>query len=223
MKYLNCLFAAGVSLLVMSGLTACHQAANQKTVGGDTVAQSSKDTSAQDTVAGEAHKGTVPADKLIVPGKSIGQTHLSETLDSVILKLGKPDVSDDAMGKSLCTWYDKHNKTGYQLNTFSNREMGTPDEDNSRLKIIRVTSPYFETAEHLQVGSALKQINQKYALKKMLTLAKGTDTVTVYKVNDNTVFEFSKAQVCIGIAVEDPKSSGMLSYSYFFPGMKEVK
>lgn len=97
--------------------------------------------------------------QLIVPGKSIGQTKLNENAKIVFEKLGKPDNDDAAMGKSLSTWYAHHNPSGYQTQIFCSRYSGNPDETVTHVIQIRVTSPYFKTANSIGVGSTLKQIN----------------------------------------------------------------
>ena len=60
----------------------------------------------------------ITAKQLIIPGKSIGQTKVDESMETVFERFGRPDSSDAAMGSSLAVWYAGHDKAGYKTSIF---------------------------------------------------------------------------------------------------------
>jgi len=105
------------------------------------------------------------ADWLIVPGKSVGKVALNQNTDSVLSTLGKPDLTDGAMGSSMLTWLGKNGDSTSRVSIFTQRDMGGPDESISRVKQIRVTSPQFKTAEGIGTGATLTDLNSSYSIK----------------------------------------------------------
>ncbi len=141
----------------------------------------------------------VPAAALIVPGRSIGGTALGEPYEAVEARLGTPDASDAAMGKMMATWYAGHNPGGHQTALFFTRNMGAADE-TSRVRQVRVTSPYFKTAGGLGVGAPLQAIEQQYALEPV---AAYEENGTRYRTMgaDGILFEIGPGDRCVGIIV----------------------
>ena len=74
------------------------------------VSEAIKNESENHTDAGNTAQTVIADDKLITPGKSIGQMVLNEATSEAMSRLGKPDFADAAMGKSVSVWYDDHNK-----------------------------------------------------------------------------------------------------------------
>jgi len=138
-------------LAVTSLMLGCEQSSTHKTLA-DSL-----------HMADTALKTISPA-RMIVPGKRIGLISINENADSVILKLGKPARADAAMGASMMTWFIKRKKHTYQTSIYAHRNMGGADEAVSHVKEIRVTSPWYKTADYSGAGSALKDIKKLYKL-----------------------------------------------------------
>jgi hypothetical protein len=156
----------------------------------------------------------VSAAQLIDPGKSIGLTHLGESLDSVTINLGKPDRGDAGMGAAFTTWFAKHDTLGYQTDIYSHRMMGDKDEDASRVKLIRVTSPYFKTIQGAGAGLSLAEIGKHFHVEHIADYIKGNDTLKVYDdTKEGIAFEVNATGKCTGVSVHKPKdaSTGYLS------------
>jgi hypothetical protein len=150
-------------------------------------------------------KAIVP-DKMIVPGKSIGEIYINENADSLIKKLGKPDSSDTAMGASFMMWYDKHGKKLHQISIYAHRNMGDKDEAISNIKEICVTAPRFKTADYAGAGSALKDVIKLYKLKKHI--ASGDKKLWLYDNYETGIgFEVDSTGKCLAVYVHAPGDS----------------
>lgn len=150
----------------------------------------------------------IGASQLIVPGKSIGDTYIGESLDSVITRLGKPDQSDAAMGSSLSTWFAKHDSTAAQTDIFSHHNYGAKDESVSRVKLVRVTSPWFKTSEYIHNGMPLDSITIHYHLKHVADYSSAKDTLKIYDdVAQGIAFEINNQHKCAGILIHAAKDS----------------
>jgi hypothetical protein len=146
------------------------------------------------------------ANKVIVPGKSIGNIEIGMN-DSNLVAFGKPDMSDAAMGKAWLTWYGKkpdehNNKT--QLNVY------TAYKDTSMrtktVQQVRTTSSFFETAGGLHVYADLNDIKQQYpTLKKVAVYTDEGRKIDVYDAQQQGIaFEIVNAnqqQICTGIII----------------------
>jgi hypothetical protein len=110
-------------------------------------------------------KHQTSANWLIVPGKSIGKVTLDGNADSVLIRLGKPNLTEGAMGSSLLTWLGKNGDSTSRVSIFTQRDMGSPDESISRVKEIRVTSVQFKTAEGIGTGALLTDLTAHYSIK----------------------------------------------------------
>lgn len=158
---------------------------------------------------------SVSAAQLIVRGKSIGQTKLNEDAKLVFQRLGKPDGGDAAMGKSLAVWYANHNPQGYQTQIFFSRQMGAADENVSRVKQIRVTSPYFKTVNGIGAGSTLKQIHASFKVKKTASYKEKKQSFSVYDTDKGIAFETAATGKCVGVIVYLPEDRGGFTYFPF--------
>jgi hypothetical protein len=207
-------------ILAAMGLMACNQSAKTNHAV-DTITTHTPDTVKQDSDTTTAKKPMV-ADKLIIPGKAIGQTILGEDAANVFKRLGKPDAGDAAMGKALSIWYVGHDTTGYQTMIYTARQMGTQD-DVARVKQIRVTSPWFMTAEGIHNGSTLQQISKLYEVKKSATFTLKKEAYTIYRSDKGIAFEVGPQDVCKGIVVFDAASQPGQMYLPFYSDMKVVE
>ena len=158
--------------------------------------------------------------KLIIPGKSIGLTRIYENADSVFQILGKPDSSDAAMGKMMASWY----RNNHETHIFFSRNMGNADE-SSRVKQIRITSPYFITANGISVGSALDSINQYFPNAKNAASyisPKTKKEVIIYDdLKGGVAFEIDTQKKCIGINIHKPNEEAYETYIAFFSSFKK--
>ncbi|MGN8067357.1 hypothetical protein ACTJKG_00030 [Mucilaginibacter sp. 22184] len=178
-------------LLCCTALFACKQPA-QKQNSADTIAN------AADT----AKAKTAVTNKLITPGRSIGDIVLSEDVANVSQLLGRPDSSDAAMGSSLMVWYAGHKADGYRTSVFAHRKMGDKDEIISRVKKILINSPEYKTAEGLGVGSTVDEIKKSYNLKPTSDYKNKDGKVQVYTDLDKGIsFEIDAAGKCVGVVV----------------------
>lgn len=160
-------------------------------------------------------KDTVSAAALIVPGKSIGKILLKEDSKKVYDMLGKPDSGDAAMGRSLSTWYADHDKNGYATQVFCTRNMGNPDELTSRVKQIRVTSPYFKTKEGIGAGSTFNEIDAVFTVKKSVSYPKKNPPYSIYDTGKGIAFEIDQHKKCMAVIVYLPGDKGGITYLSF--------
>lgn len=165
------------------------------------------------------------ANKVIVPGKSIGNIEIKMD-DSRLEAFGKPDMSDAAMGKAWLTWYGKkpdehNNKT--QLNVY------TAYKDTSMraktVQQIRTTSSFFETAGGLRVYASLSDIKQQYPkLKKVAVYMDDGRKIDVYDAQQQGIaFEIVDAnqqQICTGIIIHKSGVKVTQVYISLHPDMK---
>ncbi|RYD78956.1 MAG: hypothetical protein EOP53_10375 [Sphingobacteriales bacterium] len=153
--------------------------------------------------------------KMIIPGKSIGLTHLYESADSVFLLLGKPDSSDAAMGKMMASWY----KNNHETHIFFGRKMGSEDE-TSRVKQIRITSSYFVTEKGVSVGSAIHQIQMEFPELKIAGSYISPQThlqTTIYDdLQKGIAFETDAKNGCVGITVHKPNQQSYEIYNALY-------
>ncbi|MBS7566188.1 hypothetical protein KHS38_17400 [Mucilaginibacter sp. Bleaf8] len=204
-KYMPMLFAAAL-------LAACNNRPNTQ----QTETQSGQtETSAKTEVV---KQDTASADKLIVPGKAIGQTQINEDAARVVQRLGKPDGGDAAMGKAVSIWYAHHDTSDYQTAVFSSRQVGTAD-DTSRVKQIRITSPWFVTKEGVHVGSALQQLNDAYPLKKVAHFTEKGNRYDLYETNQGIAFEVNAQNKCTGIVVHERDKQAAGTYLPFYSNL----
>lgn len=161
----------------------------------------------------------ITADYLIVPGKSIGETMLDRPAANVITRLGKPDFSDAAMGKSVAAWYTGHNKNGYTTHMYFTTDMG--NDDTSRVKAIRVSSPSFKTQNHLYAGVLITDAQKQYKLDTLGTFKLNGRGRTLYDDKTNGIaFDTDRSGNITGIAVYQKGVSVKNVYMAFFGEVK---
>ena len=198
-------------------LAACNSSVekNTNTVADSTVQSTRPDSIPQVISTDTATLTPVPANKLIVAGQGIGLTGIGQKSSELGATLGKPDDGDAAMGKSLSTWYSKTNP-GYKTQVFSVIQYGE-NEDQPRVKSIRVNNPFFETATGLKAGSTWAAIEKEYP--GLLLIGSYKSTAGEVKVFDDIVrgiaFEINEQDTCVGICVHTREEKGFLQYLPF--------
>ena len=151
-----------VFLFFATILASCENAKRESSSGGV-----SSDTATVAQQAGPATRHAAPdtltSDRIITPGTSIGNTFLEESPDTLRAILGKPDLSDAAMGKVWLTWFgkkrDEHNNRT-QLDVFlTYRDSSMSDKV---VRQIRTTSSWFRLADSLHVYSDFSSIRNAF-------------------------------------------------------------
>ncbi|MFA6086343.1 hypothetical protein [Mucilaginibacter sp.] len=152
----------------------------------------------------------ITAKQLIIPGKSIGQTNVDESMETVFERFGRPDSSAAAMGSSLAVWYDNHNKAGDKTSVFARHNYNGNNEVFQHVRKILVTSPYFRTAEGIGCGSTLSQIHKYYTLTKSNSYKEKGKPIDVYSdVAKGISFEIDPAlDKCVAVLVHKPNDEG---------------
>lgn len=144
----------------------------------------------------------------IVPGISIGQAKIGESIDAVLKRFGPsdPELSDAAMGHYWSAW-----KKGEKiLAIYSSR---TP-EDSITTRIIHVNSPAFKLSNGIHVGSSWSTIHR--AFPQLKRVIEGNKGVAVWDdVKRGIGFDIAKGK-CVGVAVHqrgEALGSEYLNYS----------
>lgn len=179
-----------------------------------------------DTKQHIAAPGSAPVKKnslMIVPGESIGEVNLGDDASMLTQKLGKPDLSDAAMGKAWITWYgkkrDKYNNLP-ELNVFTTyKDSGMKQVT---VQLIRTTSAGFSTANGIRVFDSFTDIQKAFPRlqqRGMFTQKNTHRTMSIYDAEaDGIAFDIVSAgaqQICIGIIVHSPGKNVMGDYLGF--------
>lgn len=156
----------------------------------------------------------------IIPGERIGLTKLEENVET-LSKLGKPDFSDAAMGKSWATWISKDDEKN-ELNIYSTYKDSEMKEKVVRQ--IRITSSKFQTSDGIATGKSLQDIQKAFPDIKLV--AKYTDENTKNLVEiydseaDGIAFEFTQNK-CIAIIVHTKGKKVIEEYITLHPDMEK--
>jgi hypothetical protein len=182
---------------ILSLLFACNSSSSHKTLA-DSL-----------QVADTSLKHLSP-NQIIVPGKSIGNMIINGNADSLAHLLGKPNFSDASMGAVYMSWNIKRKKAVRQVNIYAKHSAGAADEAISHIEIIRVTSPWYKTADYAGPGSMLKDIIKLYKLKRHPST--GAKKLWVYDdYNAGIAFEVDSTQRCVSVLVHT-KGDSTLTY-----------
>ncbi|MVN78312.1 hypothetical protein GO988_18435 [Hymenobacter sp. HMF4947] len=106
---------------------------------------------------------------LVVPGRSLGQTKLGSNA-TTLGALGKAAYSDAAMQKAWTTWYGRRPTDGSapnELDVYTAPQAN--DVDHHTVQVVRATSPWFQLANGLRVGSSLAVIWAAYGRLPLAT------------------------------------------------------
>jgi hypothetical protein len=195
-----------LSLLIL-GMLSCNKKESETT---------------SDTIVSDSSETREPVSRmLIIPGKSIGNISIGMRSDDLEPLLGKPDLSDAAMGKAWLTWFSKvaDSITGNELNIYTTYKDNTMREKVVRQ--VRITSPEFKTADGLSTGKSLAEFQKIYP---NLELSGKYDTetanpITVYDVKgEGIAFEFED-NFCVGIIIHQDGKKVSEEYLSFHPDM----
>jgi hypothetical protein len=158
---------------------------------------------------------------LVIPGQSIGNIALEQNADKLEAILGKPDLSDAAMGKAWLTWFSKVSDTvtGNELNIYT--EYKDNELRGKVVRQIRITSDEFKTKDGIKTGKSLDEISKVYPGIKLIGKY---DTNTNYPVSVYDVIEEGIAfevenNVCTGIIVHKKGQKVAEEYITFHPDM----
>lgn len=144
---------------------------------------------------------------LVVPGRSLGQTHLGVRGTPDLKRLPRPDGGDGAMGgRRWMVWKSKTSRD--TLAVFAvDRAYLKPQQPGLIVQDIRATSPKFHTASGAASGETLAQIERRFPRGRL------------EPANDRTSWFYSVKQ---GIAFEfrshPPPSARCLSVTVFLAG-----
>lgn len=156
------------------------------------------------------------AEQLIIPGTSIGLTNINEDAAEVFKRLGKPDSGDAAMGKAVSVWASDHGDSDNQTAIYTERRMGV--DDTSRVKMIRVTSPWFVTTEGIGTGKTLSDARAHFTLTPEATYSNDGRTYTIFNGGKGIAFEVNPDSMLTGIIVHDTGRTAVSGYIPFHPG-----
>lgn len=150
----------------------------------------------------------------IIPGKRLGNIVIEEISKAIFDSLGKPDMGDAAMGKTLSSWNVNSKDL---LSIFTATKMGV--EDFSRIKAIRTLSPKFMTKKKIGVNSSLAEIEKNFHLKKLGIFQSNGKNYTLYSSDDGIGFEIDERQKCHGIVIMKSGTNPDQHYLSFYPDL----
>lgn len=162
---------------------------------------------------------------LIIPGQSIGQISLGEDVRQVGKKLGKPDLSDAAMGKAWSIWYSKDKMTTRRNEVAIYSSYKDSTLTSKVVKQIRITSKMFKTQSGFGTEKTLDEIKSKFNDIEPVAvyLNERMDTVKIFDSKKEGIgFEFLKAK-SISITVHPKNFSLSETYLAVHPEWKLVK
>ena len=162
------------------------------------------------TALGVAALPPVPAQagsNLIIPGQSIGQTHLGKNGSFYLKKLPHPDASDAGMSQTRQVWVSKKESQRTDtlfIHTVSNGALNVQPFDGRTIDNIRVTSPWFHTYNGISTGSTKAQIRRYFPNARPID-----GSPTLYDdAKQGIAFEFAQnptaGSPCIAIMVHPP-------------------
>ena len=143
------------------------------------------------------------ANVIIIPGESIGQTHLGSNGAYYLKKLPKPDATDVGMSQFRGVWVSKRgNRTDtLYIHTVSNGALNVQPLSGSTIDDIRVTSPWYHTSGGISTGSTKTQILRRFPHARLVN----GETSIYDDAKQGIAFEFApKANAqspCIAIMV----------------------
>ena len=155
---------------------------------------------------------TVPAQAdpfLIVPGRSLGRTHLGARGAPDLKRLPRPDAGDAAMGgRRWMVWKSKTSRD--TLAVFAvDRTYLEPLRPGLIVQDIRATSPKFHTANGAATGRTLAEIKSRFPHGR---LEPGNDSTSwFYTIKQGIAFEFRphprSSACCLSVTVFPAGSS----------------
>lgn len=147
---------------------------------------------------------------LIVPGKSIGKTHLGTDGLKTLNNMPKPIASDPGMSQNRLVWISgkpPHQNTLF-LHTTANGATDAKPSNGVTIDEIRVTSPEFHTADGLHCGEERSKISK--ALPQLHPLNDDPGSMILVDAAHGIAFEFAgnlkTDSACVAITVFYPKA-----------------
>lgn len=221
-----------ISCCVIILSVACNNGSDNTLSNSDTSAATTDTIVKHDTVVvnnNQLSDNTTNAESepLLVAGESVGKISLGTDASTLQNILGKPDMSDAAMGKAWISWYGKkrdehNNKT--ELNIYTAYKDTSMREQT--VQQIRTTSSFFITADSVHVYSSLDDIKNKYAVKKSAQYNSDGRVITIYDDKQKGIaFEITSAgtqSICIGIIIHQKNKSVNDIYIMLHPDMKRL-
>ena len=149
----------------------------------------------------------IAGDNLIIPGQSIGQTHLGSNGYLYLSKLPKSDAVDVGMSQSRQVWVAKKEGKRFDtlfIHTVSNGARNVQPIDGITIDNLRVTSPWFHTHDGISTRSTLAQIRHRFPNVRPVYVNQ-----TLYDdAKLGIAFEFAQSATaeapCIAIMVHPP-------------------
>lgn len=192
---------------------ACSQPGHE-----DDKTDNSTDTAIKHDTSAESSNDNKSSSLIIIPGESIGSLSLGEDASLLSQKLGKPDLSDAAMGKAWTTWLSK---TTDQNNNIPELNVFTAYKDTSMtvktVQLIRTTSPDFN-AGNIKVYSPLDQIGKAFPAlqyKAHFIHTKTGKIMSLYDAEaDGIAFDVTVVndkKLCTGIIIH-PKNKSVMDH-----------
>lgn len=144
---------------------------------------------------------TASDDRLIVPGKQVGEIYINADIEKVYDRLGKPDRANAAAGKVAAVWFGVNNSAG-SLAVFSARDMG--NSEISRIKLIRTSSPEFKTREGISVATDTGRIRRTFPdIKSIEIFQENGQKYTIYDSRAGIAFETNTKGLCSAVIIHD--------------------
>ena len=158
---------------------------------------------------------------LIVPGQSIGNVVIEMDAGQIEKLLGKPDLSDAAMGKAWLTWFSKVSDTitGNELNIYT--EYKDNEMAEKVVRQIRITSDEFQTADGISTGKTLDEISKIFSEIKLVGQydTSTSHPVSVYDAVEKGIAFEVEHNVCTGIIIHSKGRAVSEEYISFHPDM----
>lgn len=176
----------------------------------------------------------------IAPGSRLGGVRMGETIDSVIIKLGKPQLGDAAMGHAWGIWLDTvrvdHQDTIIHRTDVYFVVSGEYLGGIKTVHQIRTTNPDEYTSSGLHVGSTLDEIKQvfpKIPLAAWRPRKNRSDSVITYDaISQGIAFDMVNStkrnaaghiyKVCEAIIIHIPGTPANEVYLPLFPETKSL-
>ncbi|MFC5270960.1 hypothetical protein [Adhaeribacter terreus] len=221
-----------LAIILFLSLNSCNQPEKEAAVLGSASESIIKETgkSKPENTSEETSQEVSGKNETIVPGKSIGLIKLNEQAEVVYKLLGKPNLTDAAMGKMLATWFTEANlsdpdTTAYQTNIFFVRNMGSAEE-SALAKQIRITAKQYKLGNGLAINSDLKTIQASFPeMKKAATYTSARTKQKIDVYHDSVAgitFEINKAGKCVGIGIQEPGKANFEVYSAVSSDLKKL-
>jgi hypothetical protein len=155
--------------------------------------------------------GAEPTEELlIVPGKSIGKTHLGPNGTAYLTSLPKPNASDPGMSQNRLIWISGKapELNTLFIHTVSNGVIDAKPSEGVTIDEIRITSKEFQTREEIRCGNTFADIHKAFPDIQPAADSSGT----IYQDPAHGIaFEFQETakddSLCIAITVFLPNAA----------------